>query len=131
MSEAQPPVDLEVPARPEYVRLVRLVVGSLAASRRDLDDDRVEDLRLAVNEACTLAVGETTDGRLRVVCSEEPDAFVVDVFEGPEDSEGDEGDEGLAFALMRALVDEVRTVEEDGVRRLQLRVLCAPAPSWG
>jgi serine/threonine-protein kinase RsbW len=128
VSEAQPPVDLEVPARPEYVRLVRLVVGSLAASRRDLDDDRVEDLRLAVNEACTLAVSGAAAGRLRVVCSEEPDAFVVDVFDGPADSWRDDG---LAFALIRALVDEVGIVQEHGARRLRLRMHSAPAPSWG
>ena len=128
MSDAQPPVDLEVPARPEYVRLVRLVVGALAASRRDLDDDRVEDLRLAVSEACTLAVAEAPNGRLHVACTEDPDAFVVDVFDGPVDSTEDGG---LAFALIRALVDEVDVVQEGGSRRLRLRVISAPAHGWG
>ena len=121
-----PPVDLEVPARPEYVRLVRLVVGALAASRRDLDDDRVADLRLATSEACTLLVNDDADARLHVACTEEPDAFVVDVFDGPEDSDKDEG---LAFALIRALVDEVAIVHEGGAQRLRLRMACAPAPA--
>ncbi len=127
MSVAQPPVDLEVPARPEYVRLVRLVVGALAASRRDLDDDRVEDLRLAVNEACTLAVADAPTGRLRVVCTEDPEDFVVDVFDAPEGG----SDAGLAFALIRALVDDVDVVEEGGSQRLRLRMHSAPAPGWG
>ena len=128
MSEAQPPVDLEVPARPEYVRLVRLVVGALAASRRDLDDERVADLRLAVNEACTLAVADALDGRLHVVCAEEPDAFVVDVFGGPDDSDGEDD---LAFALIRALVDDVAVLDDGGGKRLRLRMHSAPAPGWG
>ena len=121
-----PPVDLEVPARPEYVRLVRLVVGALAASRRDLDDDRVADLRLAISEACALLVNDEgdADARLHVACAEEPDAFVVDVFDGPEDSDTDDG---LAYALIRALVDEVAIVHEGGAQRLRLRVACAPA----
>jgi len=129
VNDPPPPVELEVPARPEYVRLVRLVVGALAASRRDLDDERVADLRLAVNEACTLAVAEAPDGRLHVACAEEPDAFIVDVFDGPD--EEDEDDDGLAFALIRALVDDVATVHEGGATRLRLRMRSAPASGWG
>ena len=128
MNGAQPPVDLEVPARAEYVRLVRLVVGALAASRRDLDDDRVADLRLAVNEACALAVSAAPEGRLHVMCTEEADAFVVDVFDAPEDS--DEQD-GVAFALIRALVDDVAIVHEGGGTRMRLRMQSAPAAGWG
>jgi len=127
VSGAEPPVDLEVPARAEYVRLVRLVVGALAAARRDLDEERVADLRLAVNEACTLAVASAATRRLRVMCFEEPDAFVVDVFDGPED---DEGEDGLAFALIRALVDDVAIVDDGGAQRLRLRMRAAPAPAW-
>ena len=56
-------VELEVPARVEYVRLVRMLVASLAASRRELDEDRLDALRLAVSEACTLAVGTDTSTR--------------------------------------------------------------------
>jgi anti-sigma regulatory factor (Ser/Thr protein kinase) len=117
------PVEVEVPARVEYVRLVRMVVASLAGSRRDLDGDRVDDLRLAVSEACVLAVTDGEAARLLVSCREEPDSFVVDVHDGPR--EGDIDDQ-LAFALIRALVDEVTTVEEDGGTRLRLRVSCAP-----
>ena len=124
MTGDQPPVDLEVPARPEYVRLVRLVVGALAASRCGLDEERVADLRLAVSEACTLAFDDAADGRLHVACTEVPGAFVVDVFDAPDEPESD-GD-GLAFALIRALVDEVACVHEDGSTRLRLRMSCAP-----
>ena len=119
-------VELEVPAGVEYVRLVRMVVASLAGARRDLDGDRLDDLRLAVSEACALVVGRGSAGRLAVSCREEPDAFVVDVFDGPDDANEDNG---LAFALIRALVDDVATVVEEGTSRLRLRVLCAPAPA--
>jgi anti-sigma regulatory factor (Ser/Thr protein kinase) len=120
------PVELEVPARPEYVRLVRMVVAALAGSRRDLDDDRLDDLRLAVSEACALAVGHGGGDRLTVSCREEPDSFVVDVHDAPEDRDGDDR---LVFALISALVDDVATIEEEGASRLRLRVTCAPAPA--
>ena len=120
------PVELEVPGRVEFVRLVRMLVASLAGSRRDLDGDRLDDLRLAVSEACVLAVADGRLTRLVVSCSEEPDAFVVDVHGGP--PEGDIDDQ-LAFALIRALVDDVATVDEGGATRLRLRVMCAPVPA--
>ena len=70
------PVVLDVPARPEYVRLARMLVASVAAGGRDLDAEWVDDLRLAVSEACTLAVGASRDGRLSVTCREETDGLV-------------------------------------------------------
>lgn len=44
-------VTVTVPARAEFLHVVRTVVGSVAA-RRDLTIDAIEDLRIAVDEAC-------------------------------------------------------------------------------
>jgi serine/threonine-protein kinase RsbW len=44
-------VSVSVPARAEFLHVVRTVVGSVAA-RRDLTIDAIEDLRIAVDEAC-------------------------------------------------------------------------------
>ena len=46
---------LDVPARPEYLSLVRQVVA-IAAAAQGVRDERVEALRLAVSEATTNAV---------------------------------------------------------------------------
>jgi anti-sigma regulatory factor (Ser/Thr protein kinase) len=97
------PIVLEVPARAEYVRLARMLVASVAAGGRDLDDEWVDDLRLAVSEACALAVDGSRDGRLSVTCREEAEGLVVEVRDATLDPEGD----GLAFELIRALVDDV------------------------
>jgi serine/threonine-protein kinase RsbW len=42
---------ITVPARAEFLHIVRTVVGSVAA-RHDLTIDAIEDLRIAVDEAC-------------------------------------------------------------------------------
>lgn len=52
----EPILELEIPARPEYIAIVRLVVSSVASTRRNLPDDRIDDLKLAVSEACTNAI---------------------------------------------------------------------------
>jgi anti-sigma regulatory factor (Ser/Thr protein kinase) len=48
-------VKLTLPARPENVSVIRHVLGAFAEALR-LPDDLVEDMRLAVTEACTNVV---------------------------------------------------------------------------
>jgi serine/threonine-protein kinase RsbW len=48
-------VKLTLPARPENVSVIRHVLGAFAEALR-LEDELVEDLRLAVTEACTNVV---------------------------------------------------------------------------
>ena len=77
-------VELEIPARPAYLSLVRLVVdaavGSLAPG---LSPARVDDLKIAVTEACANAIEahETTDadGPVVVRCLVDDDHVTVEV----------------------------------------------------
>lgn len=48
-------VQLTIPCRPEYVGVARLAVLGIA-SRMPFSHDEVEDVRLAVSEACTRAI---------------------------------------------------------------------------
>lgn len=79
-----------VPARPEYIAIVRLVVSSLAAARRNLADERIDDLKLAVSEACTNAMeAHATVGSDRPV--------TVEIWEAPERLEVRVCDRGPGF----------------------------------
>ncbi|MDP7598851.1 MAG: ATP-binding protein [Acidimicrobiales bacterium] len=49
-------VELRVPAVPEYLQMVRSVVGAAASTGANLKPERVSDLRLAVSEAATNAM---------------------------------------------------------------------------
>src|SRR3954464_10872849 len=62
MQRVDTDVTLTLPARPENVSVIRHVLGAFAEALR-LPDDLVEDLRLAVTEACTNVVRHayTTD----------------------------------------------------------------------
>ena len=55
MSEGESDVRLSLPARPENVAVVRHVLGAFAEAL-DLPDPVIEDMRLAVTEACTNVV---------------------------------------------------------------------------
>jgi len=49
------PVEMAVPARSEYLRVLRLVTASVAASL-ELDIDQLDDLRIAIDELCGLLI---------------------------------------------------------------------------
>ena len=49
-------LELDIPSSPEFIAIVRLVVASVASARRALADERIDDLKLAVSEACTNAI---------------------------------------------------------------------------
>lgn len=69
-------ITLVVPARREALGVLRIIAGN-AARLSGFDYDRVEEARLAVNEAASLLIA---DGRSTSVrCVLEPDSTVLDV----------------------------------------------------
>jgi serine/threonine-protein kinase RsbW len=120
-------VELEIPARADYLALVRLVVGAVAAFEPDLVDERIDDLRLVVSEAATNAIevhGGDASGandRICIRCTVTDDALQVDVADrGPGFDPDDlsshppvtdpsrlEHERGLGIPLIRLLTDGV------------------------
>ncbi len=54
-------VELSVPADPAYLAVLRTATAGLAA-RADMTIDEIEDLRIAVDEACALVLGDDAGG---------------------------------------------------------------------
>ncbi len=78
-------IELDVPARPEFLSLVRSIVTLIAETGSKLPDRRIEDLRLAVTEACANAIDaerrkpEGDREPVVVRCDLEADYVVVEV----------------------------------------------------
>lgn len=136
-------IELEIPARPEYVALARLVVSSMASSRRDLTDDRVDDLKVAVSEACTNAIeahhSADTDDSVVVRCIELDDRLDVEIEDrgsgfDPEslpehppvtDPERLNFERGLGIPLIRTLVDDVSISSSGDGTVVTMSMTCA------
>jgi len=62
-------VEMKIPAKPEYVGVIRLTLSGIA-SRIGFSYDDIEDLKIAISEACTNAVqhayGEDEEGEIVV-----------------------------------------------------------------
>ncbi len=72
------PVDLTVRASSEHLRVLRLVTASLAASL-SFDVDQLDDLRIAVDELCSLLIEHAPpEAVLRLKLREEAGRLAVD-----------------------------------------------------
>jgi serine/threonine-protein kinase RsbW len=126
-------VRLEIPPRRDHLALVRLVVSAALSVERPVAADRIEDLRLAVTEACANAVEAqqaTGDPRpIEITIEATADAVVVTVIDhaggfepgeqptvpAPTDPGRLRHERGLGLGLMRTAVDDVRfTPTADG-----------------
>lgn len=137
-------LELDVPSSPEFIAIVRLVVASVAGARRALADERVDDLKLAVSEACTNAieanrslhpgapvhveVWESPD-RLEVCIDDSGPGFDPDKLQFPPpitDPERLNFERGLGIPLIRTLVDNAAFVRKDGGTSVRMTVFGGP-----
>ena len=127
-----PDVDIRIPPKPDYVALVRHVVGA-AARMGGLSPDLVDNVKLAVSEAATNAVTvsqrASSDEDVRVTAELEGDRLLVQVTDrGSHDEalrtlqtgETDPSsldfsfERGLSLPLIQGLVDEFEIEARDG-----------------
>jgi anti-sigma regulatory factor (Ser/Thr protein kinase) len=108
-----PAATLSIPPSVEHVRTARLVAVA-AARRAGLDEESVDDVRLAVGEAVARAVLRHGTAGIRehvdVVVRDDGLAFEVEVRERSDPAVADD-DDGVALALVRALVPVVRSTQ--------------------
>jgi serine/threonine-protein kinase RsbW len=69
-------VHLSIPADSAYIAVPRSVVGNLAA-RNDFTVDAIDDLRIAVDEACALLLPQAADGVLELVFAIDPPQLTI------------------------------------------------------
>ena len=115
-------VRLTIPAVLAYVRLPRVAIAGLA-TRSGFSYDEVEDLRLAVGEACQVLLdGADRNGTLTVAFSVERGTLGVEVTsDGPVGRH--EGGERLSGQLLAATVGSVEVSEEG--RRIRFTMTAA------
>jgi serine/threonine-protein kinase RsbW len=129
-------IRLTIPARPENVAVVRHVLGALANALA-LPPAVVDDMRLAVTEACTNVVRHAyeTEGTIDVVVRPRGDALEVVV---ADEGRGlgcspDTAGPGLGLPLIAALADtfEIERGRDSGSRLVMRFVRSRTASAMG
>lgn len=127
-------VEIRVPAKPQYVSVIRLAVSGLA-SRLGFTYDEIEDLKIATGEAVTNVVHHAYDGeegevvmgcalyedKMEIMVADYGNSFNFEEIKtniGPYKEDENvamlrEG--GLGLYLMDTLMDEVKLNNEGGV----------------
>ncbi|WP_017729381.1 anti-sigma B factor RsbW [Halalkalibacterium ligniniphilum] len=126
-------IELTVPAKPEFVGVVRLTVSGIA-NRLGYTYDEIEDIKIAVAEACTNVVDHAYeeggsiavsfhlyDDRMEVVVADQGQSFDIKGLReklGPVDASqpiGDLKEGGLGLFLINTLMDKVEIHDESGI----------------
>jgi anti-sigma regulatory factor (Ser/Thr protein kinase) len=134
---------LSIPPRNDHLALVRRVVSTAAAASDDLPDRRIDDLSLAVSEACAnaidaqRAIGELSPVAIRidldarsvaVTVTDHAGGFSPDALD-PLPSVEDPGrlrhEHGLGLPLMRSLSEHVAFEGTDGGTAVRIEVQVA------
>jgi serine/threonine-protein kinase RsbW len=100
-------VELRVPADPAYLAVIRTATAGLAA-RLELTLDEIEDLRIAVDEACALLLDQRrhSGAQVRATFTIHPELLEV-VVTGPARNLPDRS--SFAWTVLEALVGRVET----------------------
>jgi serine/threonine-protein kinase RsbW len=121
-------VHLEIPALPAFVGVARSVVATVATTIDGINDDRLDDLRLAVSEACTNAVeGGSGAGRVSVRCVLDDETLDVHIDDAAGGLSAESiAEEGFGLQLITSLVDDVSFTRNDGASGVMLRMKLQP-----
>ncbi|MCL1983093.1 MAG: ATP-binding protein [Clostridiales bacterium] len=110
-----------IPGKPEYVQMVRLAIASIAGTA-NFDVDAVEDIKVAVAEACKTVSCHGFDGfsnTYEIICEIDENSMLITVADAqsghdlvkanrPCSNCPNEGD--MALAVMESLMDKVEVI---------------------
>lgn len=105
---------LVLPSKPEYVSVARLTVSGIA-SRMGFDIEEVEDIKLAVAEACTNAIKhgyKECPGEYEVKASVEGNCLSISV-----------SDKGCGFEMENVKCPDCNNLKEGGMGLFIIRTL--------
>ena len=126
-------IRLTIPAKAEYITLCRLALTGIARVR-DLSDEVLADLKLALTEAASNSVrhayrGDADVGVVEISYNLLPDRLVIEVTDegegfdpsAPRGAAEELSEGGLGIAIIRAIADEVEIGTQPGGKGSRLR----------
>lgn len=115
-------IKMEISANPEYVSIIRLTTSGIANKVGFCIDD-IEDLKVAISEACTNAIKHSLDERFIIIYSIIENGLTIEVIDNgkgydrnsvsePDINNLKEG--GMGLFIIEALMDEVTVESQQG-----------------
>lgn len=115
-------IKMEITANPEYVSIIRLTTSGIANKVGFCIDD-IEDLKVAISEACTNAIKHSLDDRFTIIYSMIENGLTIEIIDngkGYDRSTVSEPDidnlkeSGMGLFIIESLMDEVIVESQEG-----------------
>ena len=115
-------IKMEITANPAYVSIIRLTTSGIANKVGFCLDD-IEDLKVAVSEACTNAIKHSSDDRFTIIYTMIENGLIIEIIDngnGYDTSSINEPDienlkeSGMGLFIIDALMDEVSIESQEG-----------------
>ena len=115
-------IKMEITANPAYVSIIRLTTSGIANKVGFCMDD-IEDLKVAVSEACTNDIKHSSDDRFTITYTMIENGLTIEIIDngnGYDTSSINEPDienlkeSGMGLFIIEALMDEVSIESQEG-----------------
>jgi len=115
-------IKMEITANPEYVSIIRLTTSGIANKVGFCIDD-IEDLKVAISEACTNAIKHSLDDRFTIIYSMIENGLTIEIIDngkGYDISTVNEPDidnlkeSGMGLFIIESLMDDVIVESQEG-----------------
>ncbi|MBC6696247.1 ATP-binding protein [Terrisporobacter mayombei] len=113
---------MEISSNPEYVSIIRLTTSGIANKVGFCIDD-IEDLKVAISEACTNAIKHSSDDTFTIIYSIMVNGLTIEIIDngkGYDKNSVTEPDldnlkeSGMGLFIIESLMDEVNVESEKG-----------------
>ena len=115
-------IKMEISANPEYVSIIRLAISGIANKIGFCLDD-IEDLKVAISEACTNAIKHSLEDRFTIIYTMIEKGLTIEIIDngkGYNTKEVSEPDldnlkeSGMGLFIIESLMDEVNVESTEG-----------------
>ena len=115
-------IKMEITANPEYVSIIRLTTSGIANKIGFCIDD-IEDLKVAISEACTNAIKHSLEDRFTIIYTMIENGLTIEIIDngkGYVSKEVSEPDletlkeSGMGLFIIESLMDEVKIESKEG-----------------
>ena len=115
-------IKMEISANPEYVSIIRLTTSGIANKVGFCLDD-IEDLKVAISEACTNAIKHSLEDRFTIIYTMIEKGLTIEIIDngkGYNTKEVSEPDldnlkeSGMGLFIIESLMDEVNVESTEG-----------------
>ena len=115
-------IKMEISSNPEYVSVIRLTTSGIANKVGFCIDD-IEDLKVAISEACTNAIKHSLDDKFIVIYSIIENGLTIEVIDNgkgydrntvSEPNIDDLKEGGMGLFIIESLMDEVTVESQEG-----------------